>query len=57
MKEKRRTDLAYACMEMQSYKKRRREQNAAFLRVPYKYTSAEVKDDTQTKLHEYDYLK
>lgn len=57
MKEKKRTDLAYACMEMQSYKKRRREQNAAFLRVPYQYTSAEVKDDTQTKLHEFDYLK
>lgn len=57
MKEKKRTSLQYDCMEMQKYKKRRNDSNTAFLRVPYQYTSAEVKDDTQTKLHEFDYLK
>ena len=28
-----------------------------FLRKPYAGTTAEPKDDTQEKLHEYDYLK
>lgn len=28
-----------------------------FLRKPYSGTSAETKDDTQERLHEFDYLK
>ena len=56
-KEKRRSDLEYACLEMQKYKKRRSFINPAFLRKAYQYTSAECKDETQEKLHEYDYLK
>lgn len=52
-----RSDLEYACMEMQKYKRRRTGVNEAFLRKPYQYTKAETKDDEQEKLHEYDYLK
>lgn len=58
MKKEGRSSLEYACMEMDSYKTRRaKEFPAAFLRPAYKYTAAEVKDQTQEKLHEYDYLK
>lgn len=56
-KNKKRTALQYACMEMQKYKKKYIDYNSPFLRKPYQYTSAECKDDTQEKLHEFDYLK
>ena len=58
MKKNETSSLEYACMEMRSYQtKRPRQLPEAFLRRPYQYTIAETKDDTQEKLHEFDYLK
>ena len=58
MKKETRSSLEYACMEMSSYQTRRPKLlPEAFLRRPYQYTIAETKDDTQEKLHEFDYLK
>ena len=50
-----RTDLQYVCM--MSGRTRNEQLKAAFLRKPYQYTKAGCKDDTQAKLHEYDYRK
>lgn len=50
-----RTELQYICM--MSGRTKDEQLKAAFLRKPYQYTKAETKDDTQTKLHEYDYRK
>ena len=58
MRKEVRSSLEYTCMEMSSYRCRRaKELPEAFLRRPYKYTIAETKDETQEKLHEFDYLK
>ena len=52
------TDLELDCMEMQKYKRYRGlGVNDNFLRKPYQYTKAEIKDDTQEKLHENDWLR
>ena len=57
-KDNRKSALAYACLEMAQYKhKRFQELSPFFLRKAYSGTSAEVKDDTQEKLHEYDWRK
>lgn len=54
----RKSALAYACLEMAQYKhKRFHALSPFFLRKAYSGTSAEVKDDTQEKLHEYDWRK
>lgn len=53
-----RSELEWACLEMQSLTNRRKPRlSPDFLRRPYAGTSAETKDDTQEKLHEYDWLK
>lgn len=53
-----RTEQEYDFMEGGKHRNKREVHSlkAAFLRKPYQYTSAETKDDTQEKLHEYDYL-
>lgn len=53
-----RSELEWACLEMQAFKSRRRPRlSDSFLRRPYAGTSAEPRDDAQEKLHEYDWLK
>ena len=52
------SELQFDCMIYQHLKTQHgRAVNEAFLRKPYQYTSAEPKDETQEKLHEYDYRK
>ena len=57
-KDNKRSDLEYACMEMEQFKQGRfRELSPFFLHKAYSGTKAEVKDDTQEKLHEFDWRK
>ena len=53
-----RTEQEYDFMEGGKHRNKREVHSlkTAFLRKPYQYTSAETKDDTQEKLHEYDFL-
>lgn len=52
------SDLELDCMELQKHRTQKdRFLKEAFLRKPYAGTKAETKDDTQQKLHKYDYLK
>lgn len=55
--EKQKNGHKYACMEMIRHKFKKYDLSDAFLRKAYKYTKAEIKDDTQENLHEFDYLK
>lgn len=56
---KRTTNQEYDWMEgcKHSSKRKRPMLSPFFLRKPYAGTTAESKDDTQDKLHEFDYLK
>ena len=49
-----RTDLEWACLEMQGYKTERPELKDGFLRPLYQYTSME--NSTVARFHENDYL-
>lgn len=54
---KRRSELEYDCMEdIGYYDPRRNQLSDAFLRKPYEGTKAETHDDTQSQLHEYDWM-
>lgn len=57
----RRTSQEYDWMEGKKHQAQSRKRalalSPAFLRKPYAGTSAEPKDDTQEKLHEFDYVK
>lgn len=55
----RRTDQEYDWMEGHKNSTNRKKQNLSpfFLRKPYEGTTAEPKDNTQERLHEFDYLK
>lgn len=56
MKKETKSSLEFACMDMKLYKENKKKGlSEAFLRKPYQYTIAETKDDTQGKLHEFDY--
>ena len=53
-----RSQLRFDCMIHQQLRKRHGVSvNDAYLRKPYQYTKAEPQDNTQEKLHEFDYRK
>ena len=51
------SELEFKVLELNRYKRRGTGLKAAFLRPAYNHTSAECKDYSQLKLHEFDWMK